>query len=249
VISGAGVLMAARYVVDVLTPAVDGQWDKPAGQVDWSCRQTIAHVGTCLTWYAALLARRADTDVACGEVNPEYTAELLDSVLSGAALLALAVDAAGDGHLAWHSWGTADRSGFAGMGIDEMLVHGSDVAAGLGVAYRPPAQLCEAVLRRMFPWETAEPDPWTALLRANGRGGPADPDWRWYAAPLDTWDGVTIPRRPRLLRTSYTDRTGCNNCPHSWTKPRHFPRPGARSTQCFVSEPPPWRLPPWLASA
>lgn len=197
-IDGDDVLAAADYAVGVFASVDDGQWDKQAGPVDWTCRETVAHVGDCLTWYAALLTRRAAASVNVGEVNLAWEpAVLLDCVRSGAALLALAIGAAGPEDLAWHSWGAADRSGFAGMGADEILVHSADVAAGLGLAYQPPPRLCEAVLRRLFPWETVEPDPWTALLRANGRGEPADPEWRWYCPPLDTWDGVTIPRRAR----------------------------------------------------
>jgi hypothetical protein len=151
----------------------------------------------CCTWYAATLARKAEGDVEVGIPDTDASpGVLLDVTLSSAALLAAAVSAAAPDDRGWHPWGIADRSGFAAMGADEILVHGSDLAAALGVKYQPPASLCRSVLRRLFPWAPADvSDPWKALLWANGRaslGGAPEPDeyWRWHCAPLDTWDGT-----------------------------------------------------------
>ena len=117
---------------------------------------------------------------------------LLESTRSAAALLALAVDGADDNARGWHPFGIADRSGFAAMGCDEILVHGHDIASGLGVAYAPPADVAERTLRRLFPWAEAGDDAWRALLLANGRAVDdvaADADWLWHCAPLAGWDG------------------------------------------------------------
>jgi uncharacterized protein (TIGR03083 family) len=200
-VSAREVRRSAEYVAGVLSAAAaePARWDEPAGPVSWSCRETIAHAADCCSWYAALLARRADGDVGVAEMNRAAPpADLLDVLRSAAAVLGAAVTAADPADRGWHPFGLADASGFAGMGADEILVHGADVAAGLGLAYQPPAPLCEAVLRRLFPWAPATvPDPWTALLWANGRASlgavPPAMNWRWYCAPLDTWDG----REPR----------------------------------------------------
>jgi hypothetical protein len=106
------------------------------------------------------------------------------------------VGAAGPDDRAWHSFGIGDRTGFAAMGTDEMLVHGADIALGLGLAFSPPLALCLPVVRRLFPW--APPvevrEAWPALLWANGRarlGDMAPPKrWTWHCAPLDEWDGT-----------------------------------------------------------
>ena len=107
----------------------------------------------------------------------------------------------------YHEGGMADVSGFVAMAIDEVIVHGADAAAGLGLAYDPPEALARKVVDRLFPWAPADTDGWTALLWANGRlplpGQPEiRPNWSWQCAPLDEWDGdIRFHRRqpPRLL--------------------------------------------------
>jgi len=205
--AGPDVVTSAGYLVRVLTPAAaePDRWDNLAGQLTWSCRDTIAHVVSCCTWYGALLARRASGEVEVAEMSSAAAPTvLLDAVMSGAALLAAAVTAAAPEDRAWHSYGIADRSGFAAMGADEILVHGGDVAAGLDLVYSPPPELCLTVLRRLFPWAPdaeSEANPWTALLWANGRAslGPRPPqqNWKWHCAPLEEWDGAipTLTRR------------------------------------------------------
>jgi hypothetical protein len=85
--------------------------------------------------------------------------------------------------------------GFAAMHCDEVLVHGDDIALGLGVAFAPPPDLVRRVRDRLFPWTPAGA-PWTTLLWCNGRVALPDharlTDWSWHPAPLSAWDG---PRR------------------------------------------------------
>lgn len=79
------------------------------------------------------------------------------------------------------------------MACDELLVHAADARRGLGLDF-PAAGLAARVLRRLFPWHEAGPDPWETLLRANGRleraGRPSQHGWVWHAAPLSEWDGA-----------------------------------------------------------
>src|ERR1022692_5344159 len=195
-------MAAAGDFVGALTPAAaePERWDDFAGQLTWSCRDTIAHVVSCCSWYAALLARRAGGDVEVAEMDGQAPPPiLLDAAASSAAVLAAAVRAAAPSDRAWHSFGIGDRSGFAAMGCDEILVHGGDIAAGLGLDYAPPPDLCLRVLRRLFPWAPAaqaQASPWQALLWANGRTRlgttPPQQKWRWHCAPLNEWDG-TVP--------------------------------------------------------
>jgi RimJ/RimL family protein N-acetyltransferase len=78
---------------------------------------------------------------------------------------------------------SANREGFAAMGITEVLLHTHDIAEGLGLAHEPPAELCADVLARIFPHVQPGSDPWRTLLWATGRGelpGRAPvTEWRW----------------------------------------------------------------------
>jgi hypothetical protein len=86
-----------------------------------------------------------------------------------------------------------DADGFAAMHCDEVLVHGYDIARGLGIAFAPPPDLARCVRDRLFPWTPAG-DPWTTLLWCNGRMALPDharlTDWLWHPAPLSAWDGT-----------------------------------------------------------
>ena len=114
-------------------------------------------------------------------------------------VFAEAIDAAPSEARGFHGAGMADASGFAAMGCDEILVHGNDMMSGLRAAFIPPEDLCERVLRRLFPWAPADVAGWSGLLWANGRialdaHGRVDDLWYWHSAPLETWDG-TVKRR------------------------------------------------------
>jgi hypothetical protein len=99
---------------------------------------------------------------------------------------------------AWHPSGLADTSGWAGMAVTELLVHGHDVARALNVDLSLPEQVCRRTLARVFPWVSLNLGTPDALLlavtgRATVQGIPNDPDWWWQSAPLAEWDGK--PRR------------------------------------------------------
>ena len=86
--------------------------------------------------------------------------------------------------------GVGDPEGFAAMGVVEVLVHMRDVAAGLGLDWTPPEDLCDRVLHRLFPSAPTGTPRWETVLWATGRGeldGQArlGEDWRWYAAPRE----------------------------------------------------------------
>jgi hypothetical protein len=190
------VIAATEALVAALEPSVaSGDWEQRAGALTWSCRHTLAHAVDCVYWYASNLVRRSTVDAGSPDVD-DATAlpQLVDSLRSGGALLALAVDTADGDARGFHPYGMADASGFAAMGCDEVLVHGHDIARGLGVTrYEPPVDTVERTLRRLFPWAPEDADPWTALLWANGRVAlgdrPPERKWLWHCAPLDEWDG------------------------------------------------------------
>src|SRR5437764_15445193 len=77
--------------------AETADWDQPAGQLEWTCRETLAHLVDCLTWYGALLARRAPSDIETPEIALQMTLPVMvDALRSMGAVLAAVVRAAGD---------------------------------------------------------------------------------------------------------------------------------------------------------
>ncbi|MGW1006231.1 GNAT family N-acetyltransferase [Streptomyces sp. NPDC002520] len=159
-----------------------------AGRLDWDCRTTAFHIAEDLIAYAANLAGRArdayvpfDITLDDGSDN----AALVHVIETTGALLAAAVRTAPPGVRAFHPYPfrSADREGFAAMGIAEVLLHTHDIAEGLGVDHTPSEELAEAVLTWLFPHVQPGPAPWPTLLWATGRGelpGRAPvTEWRW----------------------------------------------------------------------
>lgn len=182
-------------VVAALRTAEDLDWSVPAGSLEWDCRRTGDHLARCLIAYAGQLAvQPGDRYVSFGARADDDAgpADVLEFVLAGGRILAAVVRASPPATRAYHPYGTSDPEGFAGMGCVETLVHGYDIAGGLGLAFDPPPDVCARVLARMFPDLAAampEADPWQALRYATGRialpGSPRLTSWRWRGAPLD----------------------------------------------------------------
>jgi hypothetical protein len=82
-------------------------------------------------------------------------------------LLATQLRAAKPGTRAW-PWGPTDPSGFAALGVNEILIHTYDITRGLRTGWLPPAAACAAVLTRLFP-DHPPADPVPALLWCTGR--------------------------------------------------------------------------------
>lgn len=160
-------------------------------------------------WYAGNLALRSTHSAETPDIDPRLRVpRLLDALEVAGALLAAAVTTARPPDRGWNSYGIADRSGFAAMGCDEILVHGYDLSCGLGaggsITLTPPPDLARRVTRRLFPWAPTDHDPWQTLLWANGRVAlgdrPPERRWLWHCAPLETWDGRTRRMRERTER-------------------------------------------------
>ncbi|MEV6804026.1 GNAT family N-acetyltransferase [Streptomyces sp. NPDC051132] len=188
-INGDDVTEAVASCIAALRPAVDRDWRAvPAGGLEWDCHTTAVHVADDLVAYAANLAGRAEDAYFPFELTLGQgagNADLLDVVGATGALLAAAVRSAPPGVRGYHTYpfGSADREGFAAMGIAEVLLHTHDMARGLGLPYEPPAGLAESVLAWLFPHVQPGSAPWPTLLWATGRGelpGRAPvTEWRW----------------------------------------------------------------------
>lgn len=125
--------------------------------------------------------------------RPAPASDQLDNVVTAAHVVEGLLRDLGSGR-AWHPSGLADASGWVGMAVTEILVHGHDVATTLGVELPLPGQVCARTLTRVFPWvSTTVAEPEQVLLAVTGRarvsGVAADPQWWWQSAPLPEWDG------------------------------------------------------------
>lgn len=209
------VTTAVRLAVGALRDAPSDRWPSPAGTLEWTCWETAEHLSDDLFAYAAQLgperppldnevpyrwapvreggpANAISADPAAGPAG------LLQTLEASGALLAAMVRTSSPDLRAHHSYGVSDPEGFAAMGIVETLVHVHDLAAGLGVDWEPPADLCDRVLARLFPDAPKDvaggAGRWTVLLWSTGRadlpGHPRATSWKWHAAPLGR-DGQT----------------------------------------------------------
>jgi uncharacterized protein (TIGR03083 family) len=201
VTSASDLRSATRFAMTALRPYTSEDWSRPAGDLDWDCRDTLDHLANALTFYAGQVATRATgarRRLRAGDADAS-PAQLLESVESASAILCHLLEGMGPADRAWHPAGMADASGFAAMGVDEVLVHTHDISLGLGRSFEYRTSVTERVVKRLFPWAPPEPDPWTTLLWCNGRIELGDSprlesDWWWWCEPLDSWDG-SIKRR------------------------------------------------------
>ncbi|WP_100445476.1 DinB family protein [Glycomyces xiaoerkulensis] len=203
-VTAADVDLAVDVAVYLLQRAETDAWDYRAGPLKWTCWETVDHIADVLLAYAFQMGPRhppLNRDVPVlveprrsGGPESALVADrsagppgLLQVLEAAAGLLSAVVRTAPEDVRAFHSMGIADPEGFAAMGVVEILVHTEDVSSGLDLAWRPPAELCERVLGRLFPDAPTGAEPWPTLLWATGRGSlpghPRQAKWRWWAAP------------------------------------------------------------------
>jgi hypothetical protein len=157
-------------MIRVLAPHESADWRRRAGPLDWSCRETAAHVAHDLLAYAGQLAARPGSAYLPFDLRIRDDAsphDLLRIVSGTGRLLSIALAASDPSLRAWH-WGPTDPSGFAALGVNETLVHTHDITEGLGISWHPPEPLCRGVLARLFPG-APEGDPVQVLLWCTGR--------------------------------------------------------------------------------
>jgi len=180
--NGRDVERAVATMVGVLGPYASADWRRRAGTLDWTCAATAAHVAHDLTAYAGQLAAAAADgylpyDLVIRDGTPPE--RILQVVTACGRLLSAAVSTAAPATRAWH-WGPTDAGGFAALGVNETLVHTWDITQGLAIDWRPPGELCAAVLARLFPG-APDGDPAQVLLWCTGRtelpGRPRRTSW------------------------------------------------------------------------
>jgi len=181
------------------------RWALLAGDLEWTCRGTLDHVADALTYYAGNLATR--TPVQRPRLRNGDSASTIDALLTAvetaATILATVATATPPDTRSFHRAGMADVSGFMAMGCAEILIHTDDIAAGLHTTppYRGDPELSARLVQRLFPWAPQHDDAWELLRWSMGRTALPEherlgPDWWWFCAPLEEWDGTP--------RTSWT---------------------------------------------
>lgn len=201
-LGGDYVTEAVAGCVAALRPAVERDWTQmKAAGLEWSVHATAVHIADDLVAYAANLAGRAQDDYVPFELKLDEGTDntgLLHVIETTGALLSAAVRTAPREVRAFHPYPfrSANREGFAAMGVAEVLLHTHDIAQGLGLAYEPPSALPEFVLTRIFPQVQPGPDHWRTLLWATGRGelpGRAPvTEWRWNNNVVLDSDRLTL---------------------------------------------------------
>ena len=192
------VTAAVSAAVAALRPGADADWSRRAGDLDWTCWETVGHLADDLFFYAAQLGPvapdrelpfEADARGPGGALNtirsdPAAGVDgLLDVLVACGALLAAMVRTAPPGRRGFHGYGPADAGASAAMGVIETVVHAHDVTTGLGLPWAPDPDLCARVLAQLMPDVDPAADPWTTMLWATGRadlpGRPRRTSWRW----------------------------------------------------------------------
>ncbi|MEU3122490.1 GNAT family N-acetyltransferase [Streptomyces albidoflavus] len=231
----------------LLRSVADRDWEVPAGSLEWSVRHTVEHVADDLIAYAAQLTGRATSKyvgfgitLADGMSNEDA----IGVVTATGGLLSSVVRTTPPGVRGWHSfaYGAGDRTGFAGMGVAEVLLHTYDIACGLGVErWRPPGQLSQSLLAHLFPHVQPGPDPARTLLWATGRGDlPGRPKvtaWHWHNAIVlpveDEEAGADVLELRELSPAAAMDLSVGGTAGHTWLG--DDPDEGSRAAGAMVA--------------
>ncbi len=173
------------YVIERWTAGIDRDWSAPAGTLEWSCGYTADHVVDCVFSYALFLASGKQDDYPnFGEVHAlpgAGPADFIEGLRAMTTMLWSVIVTADPDTTAvirrTPSVAVGRPIDFAGRGGLELILHADDVCSGLGVAFDPPAEMCQRLLRSTSdsPWNHATEltgDAWSDLLARSGRPRP-----------------------------------------------------------------------------
>jgi hypothetical protein len=162
---------AATAAETALRPLAGRDWSVRAGTLDWDVEQTVTHMTGAVAKYTLYLASRCEHFIGLSVTRwPGATnEEVIGSIVPVAAGLAAVAAATPPGVRAYHVTGPSSPADYIGRACAELLVHTDDALSGLGLAFAPPADLCERVLAQQFPHADATGGAWHGLLAASGR--------------------------------------------------------------------------------
>jgi hypothetical protein len=165
------VVAAAATAEAALRPVIGRDWSVRAGPLEWDVERTITHMVGAAAKYTLYLASRCEHFIGLTVTRwPDATnEEVIDSIVPVATGLAAVAAVTPPGVRAYHVTGPSSATDYVGRACVELLVHTDDALSGLGVAFAPPADLCQRVLAQQFPDAAGPGSPWHALLTASGR--------------------------------------------------------------------------------
>ncbi|MGH3448168.1 MAG: DinB family protein, partial [Nocardioidaceae bacterium] len=188
-------------LIDYIARVPDEGWAVAAAGLEWSCRETVAHVLDDLGGYAMQLSgERGHGDNYTPLVEgikprpdgptfgfwPEEDGgnqAICDCLDAVGGLLVAVVATAPPERVGWHVWGYPDASALAAMGITEATLHTYDILRPHAIDYRPDDAIVGRVLDRIFPDAERTDDPWHDLLAATGRTPKTQGiRWQWDAS-------------------------------------------------------------------
>jgi hypothetical protein len=150
-----------------------------AAGLDWTCWQTVDHMIDCVFSYTLQVAGRAHGAwLALNELHARSDAtpdQLVDALRAIGAAIAAVLQSAPEDLTASDGIQELDVAAWVARALHEVLLHTSDVLAGLGVDFEPAPELCELVLASPALWAidrdraARESEPWPALLAGSGR--------------------------------------------------------------------------------
>lgn len=175
------------YVASAWTQGIDADWSAKAGTLDWSCTTTADHAYDATLAIGFFLAsRRTDRYPDWGDpmtVGPNPRPDQLIEAIAVAGRLVAAISTATPTDVVAiihrNPPATAPPSDFPARAALEAILHGHDVAQGLGVAFDPPRDVCERLRDHTRDWRhwssghwpplQFSGDPWDDIVTASGR--------------------------------------------------------------------------------
>ncbi|MEZ5115739.1 MAG: maleylpyruvate isomerase N-terminal domain-containing protein [Candidatus Nanopelagicales bacterium] len=177
---------AVATTAGAVASAGESDWSAAAGDLAWTCRDTVQHVASDFVGYAGQLTDPRERGYAPVDVVLEGepgSAGLADVLRATGGMLVSVVRTTPPGTRSWHPYGMAGPCDFAAMGVVEALVHTYDLDRTLTLGLDPDRDLCARALGQLFPDVPAGDDAWVALLWATGRvarGAETRREgWRW----------------------------------------------------------------------
>ena len=204
---------AADEAIALLSTLPDDSWDVKAHNLEWSCRETAAHLDDDLVAYAMQLSGSSppqDRYVDFLESGPwreggprlllypnpaAGTVGLTACLDAAAGVLCSVVSTVPPERRGYHTFGNSDASGFAAMGTVELVLHTFDILTAHGIAYRPEDDITRRVLARLFPWERAGADQTDSAQNDSAQNG---------TDPTGTDPTGTDPTGTEQTRTQWT---------------------------------------------
>ena len=178
----------SEYVAAAWERGVDRDWSARAGTLEWSCTRTADHAYDATLAVGFFLAsRRQDRYPDMGGVintgKTPWPSQLCEAIeVAGRVVAGVVATTPEDVRaIIWRRPETtlAAPGEFAPRAALETLLHGHDVAAGLGVPFEPPAGPCARLRDHTHAWPhwsspgwrplARTSDPWRDLLDGSGR--------------------------------------------------------------------------------